>query len=142
MNLIKGVGIDITKIPRFSRLLEQKYLNNFLNKALHPIEIQEIQNLKSNDLKARYLASRWSFKEALVKATGDKQIIFSKVYLKKEQTGKPFITFEDEYLKNNKKIEEIQDRLHVSISHEDDTAVAIVIIENTLNEIKGQQKNI
>jgi holo-[acyl-carrier protein] synthase len=142
MNLIKGVGIDITKIPRFSRLLEQKYINNFLNKALHPIEIEEIKKLTSNELKARYLASRWSFKEALVKATGDKHIIFSCVYLKKESSGKPYITFEDDYLKNNKNIENLRERLHVSISHEDDTAVAIVIIENKLNEIKYEQKNI
>jgi holo-[acyl-carrier protein] synthase len=136
MNFIKGVGIDIAKIPRFTKLLDQKYINNFLNKALHPIEIQEIQKLKNNDLKAKYLASRWSFKEALVKATGDKHIIFSKVYLKKEATGKPYIKFEEEYLKIEK-IKEIAEKVHVSISHEDDTTVAIVIIENNnLNEIK------
>ena len=132
MNLIKGVGIDIAKVSRFDRLLGQKYIEHFLNKALHPIEIEEIHSLKNKDLKAKYLASRWSFKEALVKATGDKQITFSKVYLAKLSTGKPFITFEEEYKKSNKQIEEIADKLHVSISHEDDTSVAIVIVENRI----------
>ena len=130
MNLIKGVGIDIAKIPRFNKLLEKKYIQNFLNKALHPIELEELNLLKNNDQKARYLASRWSFKESLVKATGDKQIIFSKVYLKKLSTGKPYIAFDEEYKNNNKQIEDIVDRLHVSISHEDDTSISIVIIEN------------
>jgi holo-[acyl-carrier protein] synthase len=129
MNFIKGVGIDIAKIPRFSRLLEQKYINNFLNKALHPIEIEEINKLKQEQ-KAKYLASRWSYKEALVKATGDKGIIFSKCFLKKNESGKPFIHFDEDYKDSNMNIKHMSKSLHVSISHEEDTSVAIVIIEN------------
>src|SRR5690349_20411368 len=102
MNFIKGVGIDISKIPRFNKILNEKYAQNFLNKALHPREIEELNALKTEDLKAKYLASRWSYKEALVKASGNRQIIFSKVFLQKTPTGKPFICFEEEYLKSNK----------------------------------------
>lgn len=87
MNLIKGVGIDIAKIPRFKKILEAKYSNNFLNKVLHTEEIKEYEKLKNLDLKSRFLASRWSFKEALVKASGNKQLTFSKVFLSKDETG-------------------------------------------------------
>ena len=130
MNFIKGVGIDITKIPRFTKLIDQKYIGNFLNKALHPKEIEEYNRLKTIELKSKYLASRWSYKEALVKATGNKKIIFSKVFLLKKDQGKPYIAFDDAYCKEYKEIEDISDKLHVSISHEDDTSVAIVIIEH------------
>ncbi len=133
MNFIKGVGIDITKIPRFTRLITQKYFPNFLNKALHPKEIEEFNKLKTDEMKSKYLASRWSYKEALVKATGNKNIIFSKVYLKKSENGKPLITFEEDYVKENTEINEISNKTHVSISHEDDTSVAIVIIERNNN---------
>jgi holo-[acyl-carrier protein] synthase len=133
MNFIKGVGIDITKIPRFEKLMNQKYFKNFLNKALHKKEIEDFHNLKTNQLKSKYLASRWSYKEALVKATGNKKLIFSKVYLTKNQEGKPFIAFDEEYFNNNQEIKEIIDKTHVSISHEDDTSVAIVIIEQKSN---------
>jgi holo-[acyl-carrier protein] synthase len=135
MNFIKGVGIDITKIPRFEKLMAQKYFENFLNKALHKKEIEEFHKLKTNELKSKYLASRWSYKEALVKATGNKKLIFSKVYLTKNEQGKPFITFDEEYTKHDPIIKDILNRTHVSISHEDDTSVAIVIIENKNNLI-------
>jgi holo-[acyl-carrier protein] synthase len=132
MNLIKGVGVDITKITRFSKILKEKYAKNFLNKALHPKEILELNALKREDLKAKFLASRWCYKEALVKASGNKSLIFSKVYLEKDSSGKPSINFDEEYIKNNEKINEINNKLHMSLSHEDDTTVAIVIIENNL----------
>jgi len=133
MNFIKGVGIDITKIPRFTRLINQKYFQNFLNKALHPKEIEEFHRLKTIELQSKYLASRWSYKEALVKATGNKKIIFSKVYLKKNEQGKPFIAFENDYVEEHKDINDISNKTHVSISHEDDTSIAIVIIERNNN---------
>lgn len=130
MNFIKGVGIDIAKIPRFNKLLKQKYINNFLNKALHPKEIEEINRLKNDEMKAKYLATRWSYKESLVKATGDKGITFSKVFLKKNESWKPFIEFDEEYKKENSKINEISNKVHVSFSHEDDVSISIVVIEN------------
>ena len=130
-SLIKGVGIDIAKIPRFQKLINQKYFKNFINKALHRLEIEEMNNLKTEEQKAKFLASRWSYKEALVKATGNKHIIFSKTYLKKHTSGKPYICFEDEYMSTNKNIKEISEKLHMSISHEDDTTVSIVILESS-----------
>lgn len=132
MNLIKGVGIDISKIPRFEKILKAKYARNFIDKALHASEIEELNSLKTEEMKAKFLASRWSYKEALVKATGNKQLIFSKVFLKKSNSGKPYIQFEEDYVRENKNIEEIKDKVHMSLSHEDETSVAIVIIENNI----------
>ena len=83
MNHIKGIGVDITKISRFLNIIN-KYENNFIHKILHINEIGEY----NINIKSRFLASRWSYKEALVKATGNKKIIFTKVYLEKNNEGK------------------------------------------------------
>jgi len=133
-SLIKGVGIDIAKIPRFQKLIKERYFKKFINKALHPVEIEEMNNLKTEEQKAKFLASRWSYKEALVKATGDKHIIFSKTFLKKSPSGKPYICFEEEYRNANENIRSFSENLHMSISHEDDTTIAIVILENDKNK--------
>jgi len=87
MNHIKGIGVDITKISRFLNIIN-KYENNFIHKILHINEIGEYNKISNINIKSRFLASRWSYKEALVKATGNKKIIFTKVYLEKNNEGK------------------------------------------------------
>jgi holo-[acyl-carrier protein] synthase len=130
MNFLKGVGVDIAKIPRFKRIIES-HEASFIRKVLHENEIKEYSEIKLIDNKTEYLASRWSLKEALVKATGNRSIIFSKVYLEKNIEGKPFVKFDEKYIEENDQIKEIDGKIHMSISHEDDYAVAFVIIENT-----------
>jgi holo-[acyl-carrier protein] synthase len=93
--MIKGVGIDIAHIPRFTKILE-KYEVGFINKVLHKKEIDEYKDLNDIKRKSKYIASRWAYKEALVKASGFKNIIFNKVYLEKNQQGKPFLKIEEE----------------------------------------------
>jgi len=129
MNFIKGVGVDIAKIPRFKRIIES-HESSFIRKILHANEIKEYNEIKLIDSKTKYLASRWSLKEALVKATGNKSLIFSKIYLEKNKDGKPFVKFDEKYLEENSQFKEIDGKIHISISHEDDYAVAFVIIEN------------
>lgn len=129
MNFIKGVGVDIAKIPRFKRIIES-HEASFIRKILHENEIKEYHEIKLIDNKTKYLASRWSFKEALVKATGNKSLVFSKVYLEKNEEGKPFVKFDEKYLEENVQLKEIDGKIHMSISHEDDYAVAFVVIEN------------
>jgi len=134
MNFIKGVGVDISKIPRFKRIIES-HEASFIRKMLHEYEIKEYHEIKLIENKMKYLASRWSLKEALVKATGNKSLVFSKVYLEKNKEGKPFVKFDKKYLEENNQYKDISDKIHISISHEDDHAIAFVIIENTNNLI-------
>ncbi len=128
MNFIKGVGVDIAKISRFERIINL-YEKGFIRKVLHKNEIEEYNKITIIENKTKYLASRWSFKEALVKATGNKGLIFSMIYLKKDLTGKPFIKFDEDYLDKNHEFKEIVKKLHISISHEEDYAIAFVILE-------------
>lgn len=129
MNFIKGVGVDITKIPRFKRIIES-HESSFIKKMLHEKEIKEYLDIINIENKTKFLASRWALKEALVKATGNKGLIFSKIYLEKDTTGKPFVKFDETYLKDNQDFNNFFNNIHISISHEEEYAVAFVIIEN------------
>ena len=76
------------------------------------------------------MASRWAFKEAMVKASGDTRLYYHGMYLKKDKSrGKPVPTIEGEL--NTKIIyEELEvSTIHASISHEDQFAVAFVVLE-------------
>lgn len=87
MNSIKGIGVDITKVSRFVNIIN-KFEINFINKTLHFNEIEEYKKLLNTKTKSQFLASRWSYKEALVKASGNKSLIFSKIYLEKNELGR------------------------------------------------------
>ncbi len=117
--MIKGVGIDIVQIKRILNIIT-KFEDGFLRKVLHLKEIEEYKRISNEKKKTQYLASRWAVKEALVKATGNKSIVFSDVYIDKEESGKPT-------LKINQNEDDID--YMISISHEDDYAVAVVIVQ-------------
>ena len=128
MNFIKGIGVDIAKIPRFKRIIES-HEASFIRKVLHENEIKEYNDINNIENKTKYLASRWSLKEALVKATGNKGLIFSKIYLEKNESGKPFVKFDEKYISENEELKQISEKIHISISHEEEYAVAFVVIE-------------
>lgn len=79
--MIKGVGIDIIENSRILNLL--KHQSRFLNKVLHESEIKILSEYVLEKKKIQFIASRWALKESLVKATKNKYIVFSKVYLNK-----------------------------------------------------------
>ena len=56
-NKIKGIGIDLTKISRFTKIIE-KYEKNFIYKVLHLKEISNYNSLNTIDKKSKFLASR------------------------------------------------------------------------------------
>ena len=65
-----GVGVDITHIPRITRLI-QRWESRFLQRAFAPSEIARYRSLAdavSGPCPMAYVASRWAAKEALHKA--------------------------------------------------------------------------
>lgn len=125
---IFGIGVDIVSNARLLKILQSTYSERFLHKVLHPSEIDEIKTKKDLETKATYLASRWCYKEACVKASGRRELIFPKMYLNKNELGKPFVIFIDE----NKLIIEKElliKKTHLSLSHEDGSSIAFVIME-------------
>ena len=126
---IFGIGIDLVKNDRIRKILLSSYAERFLVKVLHRSELEEIKAKEQIEQRVIYLASRWSYKEACVKACGRRELLFPKMSLYKDNLGKPFIRFEDfnrELLENTLGIK----KTHVSLSHEDEHSIAFVVMEN------------
>lgn len=133
--MIKGVGIDIVENKRLLNLIN-KNEQRFIQKMLHKDEQIEFSLLENESMKAKYLASRWALKEALVKATNNKYIAFHLVKLNKsiDESYNLYVehhptekdnTETKEYEKINRIINE--QKFLCSISHEENYSVGVVI---------------
>lgn len=72
--MIHGIGCDICAIGRFQQLLirhaDVSFQQRLCRRMLHPIEVDHFSSLVSLPQRATFLASRWSAKEAAIKAFG------------------------------------------------------------------------
>ena len=104
-----SIGVDIVQNIRFQSFLnDQKKIDKILS-----TEEKEIFNsFSSEKRKLEYIASRFSAKEALFKATNEK-VAMNQISILNDKNGKP-------YVKNKKDIE-------ISISHETDYSITFVI---------------
>ena len=119
-----GIGIDICEVKRFDRL---KRNDLFLKRVFSEKELEFCLKRKNIN---QCLAARFAAKEAFLKAIGTglvKGFRLKEIIVEKDNMGKPFINLEGEtkicYEKINAK------NIYLSISHENDFAVAVVIIE-------------
>ena len=123
---IFGVGIDIVQIERMERSID-KHGEKFINKILHPNEIELIDSLKN---KPRYLAKRFAAKEAFAKALGTgivEGVTLPRIEIVNDEQGKPLICLHGD---TKSKIEEKGiNHIFLSISDEKEYAVAQVILE-------------
>ena len=119
--MIKGTGIDIVQVSRVAELHE-RYGERFTGRILAPGEIGRIPPAGWE----QYMAGRFAAKEALVKASGVRGLRFSAVEVRNDRSGWPSFV-RDPYLDTELGLEGCE--IHLSISHERDYAVAMVIIE-------------
>lgn len=117
--MIKGIGIDITEISRIKGLLEKQ--PKIVTRVLRPEEIVKFERITSASRKVEWLAGRFAAKEAFSKAYGtgiSREVSFQDIEVVNDELGKPFVLFPKERLK-----------IHLSISHSKEYAVAQVVIE-------------
>jgi len=108
-NKIEGIGVDIEKIKRF-RDLSDHFLNSIFTKG-------EIKYCKNKKNFAESFAGNFCAKEAVIKAYNKKILMCDiEVILDK---GKIKVYLKGKY----------QKKIHCSISHSEDKAIAYVIIE-------------
>ena len=123
--MILGVGVDTVSLSRFEGKLTQ---TPRLKDRLF-LDIETIDDGKDASLQT--LAGRFAAKEALIKAlSGDPAIEWHGIEVGKESSGKPVI-----WLHGNTAQLALRlgvRKLHVSISHDGDTAVAFVVAEGEL----------
>lgn len=82
-SLVRGVGVDVSYVPRFERLLEASYASRFFRRAFHPDEIVIYHQISARDDRLRFAASRWAVKEAAYKALGLDVVRFRDVSVSK-----------------------------------------------------------
>jgi len=120
--MIYGIGIDLVEIERIKEILARN--GKFIAKILTD---NEIKLCPANEAKrTEFVAGRFAAKEAVVKALGTgigRSVGWKDIEILKLDSGKPYIVL-------NKKINLKEDfKLHISISHTKNLALAKVIIE-------------
>lgn len=122
--MIVGVGIDIIEVHRVMEKIEKD--NGFKEKVFSPREIQFCEANK----RAENYAARFAAKEAFLKATGLGLLLgndLCNIEVVSDANGKPGIN-----LVGNFKVhfdENSWSRIYVSLSHLQEVACAVVIIE-------------
>ncbi|MFB4161413.1 holo-ACP synthase [Geomicrobium sp. JSM 1781026] len=119
--MIIGNGIDIVEIERIRAVSKRQ--PKFYKRIL--VAKEQEQYLKLSSQRAvEFLAGRFAAKEAYAKARGTgigESVSFQDIHIKKHQSGQPYLTVNDDIANT---------RLHLTISHSKQFAVAQVIIEN------------
>ena len=127
--MILGTGIDLLKVSRIKKLLDN-YGDIFVKKVFSEYEIKKNKNIT---LKVSKIAKSFATKEAFVKALGTgftKKISFKDISLKNEENGKPIIDLSNrvqDYLKK-KTPNGYKTIINVSISDEKEYVISNVII--------------
>ena len=122
--MITGIGVDIVKVQRMNRWRRTPGL---LERYFHPHELTTaLSRGNSADLA---LAARFAAKEAYGKAlgTGFEGIVLSDIMVNNHHNGRPEIHLFGSALAAFKKSGAT--RIHLSLTHERDYAVAMVVLE-------------
>lgn len=107
------IGIDIINVARFAKIAREDF--SHWDKVFTRSEWEYGFN-KSDSAQA--LAGIFSAKEAIMKAVGDKFMgQFARIQVNHEASGRPIIKIDDKE----------QNNIHISISHDHNTAVAVAI---------------
>lgn len=115
--MIKGIGIDIIELQRIEQLVKRKA--RFVERVLTINERKKYEKLNGHR-QIEYIAGRFAAKEAFAKANGTgigQSLAFLDIEIGNDTTGQPLI------------IRPVVGRVHLSISHSREFAVAQVVIE-------------
>jgi len=125
--VITGIGVDVVHVHRMTRWRETPGL---LERYFGTEELSEALSKGSGvDLS---LSARFAAKEAFGKAlgTGLAGIVLKDIMVKNRHNGQPEIIVSGTALKALKLCG--ASRIHVSLTHERDNAIAMVVLENEL----------
>ena len=121
--MIVGLGVDLVKINRFEMVIE-KWQEKLINKIFTNKEHLYCSRHKNS---TQHYAATFAVKEALIKAYGKGYVKLKEIEIQRNDTGKPFICL---YGDTKKKINSLGvDNIHISITHDGDYSMAVVILE-------------
>ena len=124
--MILGVGIDMVDVPRFRRLLH-KHGERFRRRVFTPAELDLAAATTQTELT---LAARFAAKEAAMKALGtgwSETVTFRDLEIGRDSRGAPTLTLSGGA---RRRADDLGvRRCHVSLSHVEAAAVAVVVLE-------------
>jgi holo-[acyl-carrier protein] synthase len=122
--MISGLGIDIVHVDRIRRWIDNPAI---LKRFFHPLEIETARS--RNKGMALSLAARFAAKEAFGKALGSGLAHFAlvEVAVINDSRGRPSLRLEGNALREFER--HGGGTIHLSMTHEGDNAVAVVILE-------------
>lgn len=121
MSSIRGVGCDIVSVSRIAGLLkETRFLGSICT---------EREQMYCKDRAAETVAGLWAAKEAVSKAlgTGFSGFTAKDIEVCHNEYGQPFAVLHNGAMKTA--AERNVDRIHLSISHEKEQAIAFAVAE-------------
>lgn len=121
--MIKGIGTDIVKVERINKIINRT--STFLEGAFTKEEISYFNNKKNN---IESIAGTFAAKEAVSKAlgTGFRGFGLKDIEIIRNEYGKPEVKLSDKIVE----LFELTDyKIHLSISHSSDDAIAFVVLE-------------
>ncbi|GAA0311527.1 holo-[acyl-carrier protein] synthase [Gracilibacillus halotolerans] len=117
--MIIGIGIDLVEIDRITDIVEKGA--KFVDRILTEREKELLHSYTSQRRKIEFIAGRFAAKEAFSKAlgTGIGEVGFKDIEILPDPKGAPHLT----------SIAVSDKKIHLSISHSKEYAIAQVIIE-------------
>jgi len=125
--MIVGIGVDVVEIGRLRGVVErqgERFLRRVFTRA-------EQEYCRSHRDPAPHLAVRFAAKEAVFKALGTgwaAGISWLQVEVRRANPGAPALLLEGEALNRCASLGVA--KTHVSLSHSDEVAIAMVVLEN------------
>ncbi|MDQ0163476.1 holo-ACP synthase [Bacillus alveayuensis] len=116
--MITGIGLDIVELNRIGNIVKRN--PKFIDRILTAGEKERFVQLSAKR-RLEFLAGRFAAKEAFSKAIGTgigKKLSFLDIEILNDEKGKPVLIQE-----------KIKDKVHVTITHSQQFAVAQVIVE-------------
>jgi len=125
--LIFGIGIDIIEVARIEKQISGES-NSFVKRVFTTKEIDYCEKKIRN--KAQNYAARFAAKEAFFKAIGTgwrDGLSWQEIEIENDELGKPGLVLSG---KSKKLVKDHKiSKIHVSLSHIKEIAVAVVILE-------------
>ena len=124
--MIFGIGTDIVTVAR----IEAASARHGAAFAERILSAQELAEYVAHANPARFLSKRFAAKEAFAKATGQglrHPVSLHRITVTNDELGKPFFLFDAELSAYMNQLGVT--RHHLSISDENDVAVAFVVLE-------------
>lgn len=122
--MIIGIGVDIVEIRRIKEAISKHA--NFIDRMFSK---NEIEYLKSRNLRPEFVAGRFAAKEAVAKAlgTGFSGFEFKDIEIDRTAAGKPLVVLKGKAKLMAQKYGDY--KIHISISHGIDNAIAYAVME-------------